>query len=104
MSEGGRDAGRRWPLPERHPSEAELRSLAASRSGDLGGRACSEGPAEGTRQVGDCGCQPPVSPNAEGHVRHGGTWTFTPGITSPDCFFIGVADSLLLESSPRDTP
>lgn len=103
MSKGRRDARRRWPLPEGHPSEAELRSLAASRSGDCGGRACSVGPAEGTQQVGGCGCQPPVSPNTESHVTHCRTWTLTPGITSLDRFFVGAADSLLPESSPRDT-
>lgn len=52
MSEGGRDAGRRGPLPEGHPSEAQLRSLAASRSGGGGGRACSVGPAEGMQRGG----------------------------------------------------
>lgn len=58
MSSGWRDAGRRWPLQEGHPLGAELRSLAAGRSGDRGVRASSVGTAEVKRPMEVLGCQP----------------------------------------------
>lgn len=64
MSSGWRDAGRRWPLPEGHLLGAELRGLAAGRSGDRGVRASSVGTAEVKRPMEVLGCQllPPPAP------------------------------------------